>query len=229
LRNGFRIFDFEGTEPSVEDEDIVSFSEKLYNFNKTITTLILICMANSFFILQCFGNYAHVKPAAILQLTYSFFILIYATIRGSYNWQIYLVMLVAIFTITVLTVFVCFNNLGLSTDVFHSLNKIKEGENDFKNIFENLHEPIIIFEQEKPKFANETFLKRFKALIMSSDLRTSSNTCPRKKWCLCFSQKQRKEFKQESTFYELKFLKLKDQNNSLFSLFEILELERSFV
>jgi len=47
-------------------------------------------------------------------------------------------------------------------DVFKQINQIKNGENRFKNIFENLEDPIVIIEGHQGKYANEKFLQKLK-------------------------------------------------------------------
>jgi len=45
---------------------------------------------------------------------------------------------------------------------FDQIKKIELGEKKFKNIFENIEDPILIVEGKKGKYVNDSFLLLFK-------------------------------------------------------------------
>ena len=121
-------------------------------------------------------------------------------------------------------------NTQTHDDVFKQIKKINNGENRFKNIFENLEEPVIVLEGQQGKYANESFLRRFKHFILGAEV-----ALVRTEQHLTLFQKVKKKFfstqtehQFTSSFYGKEIFRFENGEASLFSILEILKQDKEY-
>jgi hypothetical protein len=78
--------------------------------------------------------------------------------------------IISLAAVMVLLLLIWYRNSHLSVDLLSHFTSWKEEQVHFKNIFDNIEDPVIIYQDHTCKFANDTFLDQFKIPILEAQL-----------------------------------------------------------
>jgi hypothetical protein len=153
-----------------------------------------------------YGDVKRIKALVVIQLSFMLSLFFFFWVKVDEEEQQLPYGIIVLLASVAYLILIWYRNSDLSLDLFSHFTSWKEEQVDFKNIFDNLEDPVVIYQDSTCKFANDSFLAEFEHHIMGSTITIEETSQPTRTRFFCFKKQSITSKRACSSFFEMQIL-----------------------